>query len=154
MSTYLSSLLEWLLVNSDEDDGVWTETVCGGGLDVLDNVGALGEVDEGLRAQLLQAHLLLLIAGIDGDHSQTHSLGVLLGKGTETTTGTDNGDGLAGTSTRLLQTLVDGDTCAENRSDGSEIAVLWYPSNMSGLGNAVLLEGSVNGVAGKKRMRA
>lgn len=147
--TYLSGLLEWLLVHSDEDDGVWAKTVLSRGLDVLDDVRAGGEVDEGFGAQLLQAHLLLLVTSVNGDDSQTHSASILLGEGAETTTGTDNGDGLAWASARLLQALVDGDTCAKNWGNGSEVAFLWYTGNVGRLGNAVLLEGAVDGVTGE-----
>jgi hypothetical protein len=36
--THLSSLLEWLLIDSDQDDGVWSETVLCRGLHILDHV--------------------------------------------------------------------------------------------------------------------
>ena len=62
----------------------------------------------------LLGHGLLLLAGVDGNDLQAHSLGVLLGKGTKTTTRTDDGDGLTWSCSRLFQTLVDGDTGAED----------------------------------------
>jgi hypothetical protein len=43
-----------------------------------------------------------------------HSLGVLNSDGTETTTSTNNSKRLASSDTRLLDTLVDSDTGAEN----------------------------------------
>lgn len=100
--TNLSSLLEWLLIDSDEDDGVWSKTVLSRGLHVLDDVLAGGEVDERAGTKLFHAHLLLLLTGVNGDDPQTHGLGVLLGEGSESTTGTDNGDGLAWASTGFL----------------------------------------------------
>lgn len=106
---YLSGLLEWLLVNSDEDDGVWAKSVGGGGLDVLDDVLGGLEVDEGVGAKVL-AELSLVLAGVDADGAETHGLGVLLGERAQSSTGTDDGDGLAGLGTGLLQALVDGDT--------------------------------------------
>lgn len=92
---YLCSLLEWLLIDGNEDDGVRTLSVFGRLLHLLDHVLAGGEIDECLCAQLLQAHLLLLVAGINGNHVQAHGFGVLLSEGSETATGADNGDGLA-----------------------------------------------------------
>lgn len=67
----------------------------------------------------VSAHLLgqglLLCTRVDGDDSQSHSLSVLLGKRTETTTRTHDGNGLSWSCLRLLQTFVDGDTGAEDR---------------------------------------
>lgn len=93
--SYLCSLLEGLLVYGNEDDGVRALSVFGRLLHLLDHVLASGEVDECLRAHLLQAHLSLLLAGVDGDHVQAHGFGVLLGERSKTATCTDNGDGLA-----------------------------------------------------------
>ena len=123
-------------------------------LNVLDHVLAGGEVDEGAGTELLHAHLLLLISGVDGDDLQTHGLCVLLGKGSESTTSTDNSDGLAGLGSRLLQALVDGDTSAQNWSDGIEGDVLVKASDVGCLGDAVLLEGSVDGVSGEESLSA
>ena len=92
---YLCGLLEWLLVHGDEDDGVGTLSVLGRLLHLLDHVLASGEVDECGCTHLLQAHLLLLVAGIDGDDVQAHCFGVLLSERYETDTGTNDGDGLA-----------------------------------------------------------
>lgn len=91
-----------------------TKTIFGGSLNVLDNILALAEVDECVRAQLL-AHLLLVVTGVNGDRADTHGLAVLLSERTETTTGTDDGDCLSRASTGLLDTLVDGNTGAEDR---------------------------------------
>lgn len=75
-----------------------TLTVLGRLLHLLDHVLASGEIDECVGTQLLQAHLLLLLAGVDGDDVQAHGFGVLLSEGPETATGSDDGDGLAGLS--------------------------------------------------------
>lgn len=124
-----------------------TLPVFGGLLHLLDHVLASGEIDECLRAHLLQAHLSLLLAGIDGDHVQAHGFGVLLGKGSETTAGTDDGDGLTRLSVRFLQTLVDCDAGAEDGCDCIEGNVFVEASDVGGLGDAVLLECAVDGVA-------
>lgn len=91
-----------------------TETIFGGSLDILDNVLALAEVDECVRAQLL-AHLLLVVASIDSDGADTHGLAVLLSERTETTASTDDGYCLARASTGFLDALVDSDTGTQNR---------------------------------------
>jgi hypothetical protein len=111
--TYLGGLLEGLLGDSKENDSVGTKTIFGGSLNVLDDVLALAEVDECVRAQLL-AHLLLVVTGVNGDRADTHGLAVLLSERTETTTSSDNGDCLARASTGLLDTLVDSDTSTED----------------------------------------
>lgn len=116
-SDVLGSLLEGLLGGSDEESGVGAEAVRGRGLDVGNNVLGLGEVDERLGTER-HAHLLLLLTTINGNGVDTHSLGVLDSNGTETTTGTDDSKRLAGLDARLLDTLVDGDTGAENGGDG------------------------------------
>jgi hypothetical protein len=41
-------LLERLLADGDEDDGVRAKIILGGGLDILGQVAGLGEVDESL----------------------------------------------------------------------------------------------------------
>jgi hypothetical protein len=97
-----SSLLEGLLVNSDEDDGMRTKTVWRSLLHVGHHVLGGGKVDEYLCSELLRAHLLLLGTGIDGNGAKTHDFGVLASKGAETTPCTNNCDPLAGLSTRLL----------------------------------------------------
>ena len=150
--TYLGGLLEGLLVDSDEDDGMRSETVLGGCLDILDEVLAGAEVNEGVRAELLQAHLFLLVTSVDGDGSEAHGLGVLLSERPEPTTSTDNGDGLAGLGTGFLQSLVHGDTGTQDGGNGIKGNVLVQTSNMCSLGNAVLLESSVDSVTGEKSL--
>jgi len=145
--SYLCSLLERLLVHGNEDDCVRTLSVFGRLLHLLDHVLASGEIDECLCAHLLQAHLPLLLTGVNGNHVQAHGFGVLLGEGSETATSTDDGDGLARLSVRLLQTLVDCDTGAEDGCDCVEGNVFVEAGDVSGLGDAVLLEGTVDGVA-------
>lgn len=149
----LGSLLEGLLADSDEEDSVGAQAVGGGGLDLGDEVGGLGEVDEGLGTELL-AKSSLLITTVNGNGVQAHGLGVLEGNGTETTTGTDDGDSLAGAGTGLLETLVDGDTGAENGGDGLKVALLGDASDVDGLGNGVLLERAVDGVSGEESLGA
>jgi hypothetical protein len=78
----------------------------------------------------------------------------LAGQRTETASSTDDGDKLAGLSTGLLQALVDGDTGAENGSDGGEVAVLGDACHVCGFGNAVLLESAVNSVTRKEGLGA
>lgn len=92
--TYLSSLLEWLLVNSDQDDSVWSKAISSSSLDIADDVLAGQEVNKGLSTKL-GSHLLLLVTTIDGDDSETHCLSILAGKRSKPTTSTDNSDGLA-----------------------------------------------------------
>jgi hypothetical protein len=150
MQAYLSSLLEWLLVHSDENDGMWSKAIFSCGLHILYQVLACSEIDEGIGAQLLQAHLLLLVTRVNGNHLETHGTSVLLSERSKSTTSTDNGDGLAWASTRLLKTLVDGDTGAENWGDGIEWDFFWNAGNVCGLCNGVLLEGSVDCVSREK----
>ena len=145
----LGRLLERLLVDGDQNDGVGPEAVLGGRLDVLDDVGGLGKVDEGVGAELLD-HGLLLVARVDADDLEAHGFGVLARERAETSAGTDNGDGLAGASVRLLESLVDGDTCAEDGGDGVEGDVFGYSGNVGGFGDGVLLEGTVDCVAGEE----
>jgi len=149
----LGSLLEGLLADSDEDDSGGTETIGGGSLDIGDKVGGLGEVNEGLSSEL-QGEVALLITTIDGNGVETHGLGVLDGNGAETTTGTDDGNVLARAGTRLLKTLVDGDTGAENGGDGLKIALLGNASDVGSLGDGVLLERTVDGVSGEESLSA
>lgn len=75
-----------------------TLSIFGRLLHLLDHILASGEIDECLRAHLLHAHLSLLLAGVNGNHMQSHGFGVLLGERPETAAGTDDGDGLAGLS--------------------------------------------------------
>ena len=78
-------------------------------LDGLDEVLLLCKVDEGLGAQRA-GELLLLSARVDGNDTVASIDGVLDGQVTKTTTGTDDGDGLAGREAGLLDGTVDGDT--------------------------------------------
>lgn len=57
---------------------------------------------------------------------------------------------MTGSNTRLLDSLVDGDTSAKNGGDGIERNVFGDSSNVSSFGNAVLLEGSIDSVAGEE----
>lgn len=148
--TYLRGLLEWLLVHGHENDCVWAKAVLGSRLDFLDNVLALGEVDEGVRAKLLHAHLLLVVTSVNGNRPKTHGLGVLLGERAKSATGTDNGDSLAWACTRLLQALVDGDTGTKYWSYGVERDVLVQPCDVRPLGDAVLLESAIDSVSGEQ----
>lgn len=153
-SDVLSSLLEGLLVNSDEDDSVGTKAIRRGLLYIGNDVLGGGEVDKCLATELLGDHLLLLIASVDTDDTTAHSLSVLASKRSKTTTSTDDGDPLAGLDTGLLQALVDSDTGAENRCNGIQSALLGDAGNVSSLGNAVLLEGAVHCVARQEGLRA
>lgn len=45
-SDVFGSLLEWLLVDSDQDDGMWAKTISSSGSDVLRHIAGGGEVDE------------------------------------------------------------------------------------------------------------
>lgn len=94
-------------------------------------------------------HLALLLATVDGHRAQSHSLGILQSQRTETTTGADDGDGLAGAGARLLQALVDGQAGAQDGGDGVEGHVLGDLGGEGGLADGVLLEGAVDGVAGQ-----
>ena len=61
---------------------------------------------------------------------------------------------MAGLDTRLFQTLVDGDSGAEDRRNGSQVTFLGDAGNVSSFGNAVLLEGTVDRVSREKWFRA
>lgn len=78
-----------------------TKAILSLGLHILDDIGAGGEVDKRIGTEVV-AHLFLLLASINGNDAETHSLCILLSKRTKTTTSTDNGDGLTGLSTGLL----------------------------------------------------
>lgn len=142
----LRGLLEWLLEWSEQQDSVWTEPVLGIGLDLLDEVLAVLEVDVLICAKLL-THIRLLVSAVDGKDMETHGLGVLASQGTKSTACTDNGDGLAWTGTGLLESLVDGDTGAEDWGHGGEVNILWNAGYVGGFTDGVLLKGTVNGVA-------
>lgn len=126
---------------------MWSLAIFGRLLDFLDHVLAFGEVDECSGAHLLQTHLLLVVSSVDGDHSQAHGLGVLLSKSSQSTTGSNNGNSLSWAGVRLLQALVHCDTGTKYGCDCIERDFLVEASDVGGFGDAVLLEGSVNGVA-------
>lgn len=119
-STYLGSLLEWLLVDGHQDDSMRAKTILSSGLDIFDHVLAGREVHESGGSELLETHLLLLFSAVNSDGPQTHGFGVLLSQGSKPTTCTDNRDCLTRLRTRLLQTLVYSDTGTEHRSDRIE----------------------------------
>lgn len=87
---------------------------------------------------------------VNGNNSQTHSLGVLLCKRSQTASSTDNGDGLTGSGARFLEALVDCDTSAKDRCDTIEGNLLVKSGDVGRFGNGVLLEGTVDGVAGEQ----
>jgi len=147
-------LLEWLLIDSKEQDSVGSKAISSLRLDVFYNVLAGAKINESRGTKLIQTHILLLTASINGDDTQTHGFGVLLGERAQTTASTDNGDGLAWPDAGLLQSLVYCDTGAENWRNGIEGDILWQPGNVSGLGDAVLLEGAVNSVTGQQGLSA
>jgi hypothetical protein len=149
----LGSLLEGLLVGSDEESSVRSETIGGGSLDISDKVLGCGKVDISSSSELL-GELSLLLTTIDGNGVDTHGLAVLDSDGTETTTSTDDGNGLTGLDTGLLKTLVDGDTGAENGGDGLKVALLGDASDVGSLGNGVLLERAIDGVSGEESLGA
>lgn len=153
-SYVLGGLLEWLLVDSDKDDCVRTKTIRCGLLNIGNEVLGCRKVNKDLTAKLLGNHLLLLVASVDANDTAAHCLGVLASKRSETTTGTDDSDPLTGLDVGFLHTFVDGDTGAENGSDGGKIALLGDAGNVSGLCNAVLLEGTVDCVTRKERLCA
>lgn len=132
---------------------MWAKSVFGIGLDLLDEVLAVLEIDVLVRAKLL-AHVRLLVSAIDGEDVETHGLGVLASESAETTAGTDDGDGLAWASAGLLESLVDGDTGAEDWGDGGEVNVLWNAGYVGGFADGVLLEGTVDSVAGEDGLLA
>jgi hypothetical protein len=153
-SNVFGGLLEWLLVDGNEDDCMRTETIGCGLLYISDEVLGCCKVDKVLGTKLLGDHLLLLITSVDTDDTAAHCLGVLTSNRTETTTSTDNSDPLARLDFRLLQALVDGDTGAKDRCNGGEVAFLRDAGNVSSLSNAVLLEGTIDCVPGKKSLCA
>jgi hypothetical protein len=53
VETYLCGLLERLLRDGNEDDAVRAKSIFSSGLHILDQVLALGKVDEGVGAQFL-----------------------------------------------------------------------------------------------------
>lgn len=147
--TYLSSLLEWLLVYSNQENSMGSETVTCSSLDIADQVLAGHEVNV-VAGTKFGSHFLLLSTAIDGNDFETHDLSILASQRSESTTSTDDSDSLAWASSRLLQSLVDGDTSTEDWCNGLEVAFLGNAGNVCSLSNTVLLEGTVNGIAGKE----
>ena len=148
-SEVLGGLLERLLVDSHQDDGVGPEAVLGGSLHVFDDVRRFGEVNEGMSAELLD-HRLFFFARVNTDDLETHSFGILAGERAKASPGTNNGNRLARASVRLLQSLVDSDTCAEDRGDGIQGDIFGYSCDVCGFRDSVLLKRSVHCVAGEK----
>jgi hypothetical protein len=149
----LGGLLERLLVDGDEDDGVRAQAVGRRRLHVCDEVLGLHKVDKVLGAQL-HHHLLLGVARVDANHAAAHCFGVLAREGSETASGSDNRDPLARLDVRLLQALVDCDAGTEDGRNGGEVAVLGDARNVCGFGDAVLLEGAVYSVSGEQGLCA
>lgn len=81
-----------------------TQSVLSSLLDIGDDVLTGGEVDEFCGAELLETHLALFVAAVDGDDAETHGLCILLCEGSKTATCTDNGYGLAWTGAGFFET--------------------------------------------------
>lgn len=135
-----------------QDQGTVGTTV-GGSLDSLNHVGFLLEVKEDLSTEGLD-ELSLVITSINGNNTHSHSLGVLDGKMAKTTTGTGNADPLTRADLGFLQGTVASDTSAHDGSSNLEGNRLGDDGSMGGIGNAVVLESTVNGVTGKLNVRA
>ena len=135
-----------LLRDSNVDDSVGTTV--GSSNNILDNVLGSSKVNKGLTTELLDK-LSLGITSINTNDTETHGLGVLNSKRTETTTGTGNGNPLTRASIGNLQGLVDSDTSTENGGDLGQISALGDLSGVDGLGSGVLLEGTVVSVTRK-----
>lgn len=99
-------------------------------------------------AQLL-CQLLLLVTAVNANDVDAHGSGVLNCQTAQPAASSNNGYCLAGLGSRFLQSLVDGDTCAEDGGNLIERNAFWDVGHMSGRGNGILLEGSINGVAGE-----
>lgn len=152
-SDVLRSLLEGLLLDGDKEGGGGAETVGGSSLDISDKVAGAQEVDVSRGTKTL-GELALLGATVDGDGMKTHGLGVLDSKRAETTTSTDDGNGVTRPGTGLLKALVDRDTGAQNGGHLLEVALLGNASDVGSLGNGILLEGTVDGVTGQESVGA
>ena len=110
----LSCLLEWFLVNCDQDNSVGSKTILRCSLDIANDILACQKVNKMLCTKLC-GHSLLLVAPINGNDLKTHRLGVLDSQRSETTSSTNNCYCLAWSRSRLFQSLIDRDTGAENR---------------------------------------
>lgn len=146
---YLSRLLEWLFADSNQDDGMGSQTISRSSFDVVYHVLAGREVNKRRGAEL-SGHLLFLVTSVNCDYAEAHRSCVLNSQRTKSTACTDDGDGLAGSGVGLLQSLVDGDAGAENGRNGLQITFLGDTGNVSRFGDAVLLESAVDGVAGQE----
>lgn len=149
-SDVFSSLLEWLLVDGDKDDNVGTKAIGRCLLYIGDKVLGCREVDECFGAKVVDTHVPLLLASVNGNGSYTHGLCILAGERSETTSGTNNSSELAGLDAGFLQALVDRDTGAEDRCNGGQVTFLGDAGNVGSLGDAVLLEGAVDSVSRQK----
>lgn len=116
-------------------------------LHLLHNILTLSKINKSITTQLLRTHPPLLIPTINSDRPQPHSLGVLLGQTTQTAAGAYDGDGLARPCAGFFETLVDGYAGAEDGGDGVEGDGFVDAGDVRGFGYAVLLEGTVDGVA-------
>src|SRR5277367_1935192 len=74
--TCLSSLLEWLLVNSNQEHSVWSKAILSGSLNITNQVLAGHEVNVVGCTKCL-GHLSLLLTTIDSNDAEAHSLSVL-----------------------------------------------------------------------------
>jgi hypothetical protein len=115
-------------------------------LDSLNHI-LFHEINEHLSTELLRAELGLLVPSIHGDCSESHSLGILQGKGAEASSGTSDDDSVAGFSPGFLQCLVDGDTAAKDGCNGIKRDILGDARSVSSVDNSVLLEGTITSVA-------
>lgn len=146
-------LLEGLLGNGEEDGGVRTQAIWGGGLDVGNQVLGGEEVNIGSGAQLC-ASLALLVTAVNGNGVDAHGLAVLESHVAKTATSTGNGDPLASAEAGLLDALVDGDTSTQHRGDGLEVDTIGDAGHVGSLGDGVLLERAIDRVAGQRGLGA
>ena len=143
---YLSSLLERLLVDCHQQNRMRTRAILCASLHIFDQVFASGKVHEMICAKLL-CHLLLLISAIDGYDPQSHGFGKLTSQRAKTAASADDGDILARTGTRLLETFIDGDARAKHRSDSVQRNVFWDAGDVGSFADSVLLERAINCIA-------
>lgn len=130
-----------------------SETILSSSLNIADDVLAAHKIDVVLSTKL-GGHSFLLLTTINGNDFETHRLRVLASERPKSTSSADNCNCLTRSCSRLLQSLVDSNTGAENGCNGFEIALLGNTGNVCGLGDAVLLECSVDCVAGKEGLCA
>lgn len=147
--SYLGSLLEGLFIHGNQKDCMGARTILRRRLYIFDQVLACGEVAERGSTQLF-AHFFLFLSGINGNHPQSHRFCVLTCQGTQSTSSANDSDSLARPGTRLLQAFVDCDACTEDGSNFIEWYLFGDPSYVGGFSDGVLLECTVNGVAGEE----